>query len=135
MSERDIFTAARELTDPVARAAYLDGACGGDAGLRSRVEALLRAHNQPDSLLDHPAVAPPAPAEHLEHFVVAEAAQRVGSGGRGQERQRLVVGRRAALAADRTGGPGVVVVRGDRRVIEEAVRLVVGAEQRLDPRP
>ena len=57
MSERDIFTAAREMTDPAARSAYLDGACGGDAGLRSRIEALLRAHDQPDSLLDHPAVA------------------------------------------------------------------------------
>src|SRR5262249_2218908 len=47
-----------EMTDPAARSTYLDGACGGDPGLRSRVEALLRAHNQPDSLLDGPAVAP-----------------------------------------------------------------------------
>ena len=47
------------MTDPAARAAYLDGACGGDAGLRSRVEALLRAHDQPDSLLDHPAAVAP----------------------------------------------------------------------------
>src|SRR6516162_6042034 len=61
MSERDIFTAAREMTDAAARAAYLDGACGGDPGLRSRVEALLRAHDQPDSLLDHPVVAPHDP--------------------------------------------------------------------------
>jgi serine/threonine protein kinase len=61
VSERDIFTAAREMTDPAARSAYLDGACGGDPGLRSRVEALLRAHDQADSLLDHPAVAPPDP--------------------------------------------------------------------------
>jgi serine/threonine protein kinase/Leucine-rich repeat (LRR) protein len=58
MNERDIFTAAREITDPVAISAYLDGACGADTELRSRVEALLRAHDQPDSLLDHPAVAP-----------------------------------------------------------------------------
>jgi serine/threonine protein kinase len=58
MSERDIFTAARGITDPVARCAYLDGACGADTGLRSRVEALLRAYDQPDSLLDHPAIAP-----------------------------------------------------------------------------
>src|SRR5262249_12433802 len=61
MSERDICTAARAMTDPAVRAAYLDGACGGDPGLRSRVEALLRAHDQPDSLLDHPAVTPPDP--------------------------------------------------------------------------
>ncbi|QDU21310.1 bifunctional serine/threonine-protein kinase/formylglycine-generating enzyme family protein [Urbifossiella limnaea] len=61
MSERDIFTAACELTDPAARAAYLGNACGGDAGLKARVEALLRAHDRPDSLLDHPAVAPHDP--------------------------------------------------------------------------
>ncbi len=59
MSERDIFNAAREMTDPAARSAYLDRACGGDRELRSRVEALLRAHDRPDSLLDHPAAAPP----------------------------------------------------------------------------
>ena len=62
MSERDIFTAARVLTDPAARSAYLDGACGGDPALRSRVEALLRAHDQPNSLLDHPAVPARNPA-------------------------------------------------------------------------
>src|SRR5437588_524018 len=61
MSERDIFTAALEQTDPVARSAYLDEACDGDPALRERVEVLLRAHDQPDSLLDAPAVAPPDP--------------------------------------------------------------------------
>jgi eukaryotic-like serine/threonine-protein kinase len=58
MSERDVFDAAREMTDPAARSAYLDGACGGDAELRSRVEALLRAHDGHDSLLDQPTLAP-----------------------------------------------------------------------------
>jgi serine/threonine protein kinase len=61
MSERDIFTAARQMTDPAARSAYLDEACGGDPALRGRVEALLRAHERPDSLLDAPAAAPPEP--------------------------------------------------------------------------
>jgi hypothetical protein len=61
MSERDVFTAARQMTDPAARSAYLDEACGGDPALRGRVEALLRAHEQPDSLLDAPAAAPPDP--------------------------------------------------------------------------
>jgi serine/threonine protein kinase len=62
MSERDIFTAARQATDPAARSAYLDEACGRDAALRGRVEALLRAHEQPDSLLDAPAAELPAAA-------------------------------------------------------------------------
>src|SRR6516225_552386 len=59
MSERDIFTAARQMTDPAARSAYLDEACDGDPALRDRVEALLQAHGQRDSLLDAPAAALP----------------------------------------------------------------------------
>jgi eukaryotic-like serine/threonine-protein kinase len=40
-----IFAKALEWTDPAARAAYLDRACGDDAALRRRVEALLAAHD------------------------------------------------------------------------------------------
>ncbi len=50
-----VFLAAAEIHDPAERARFLDGAC--DAELKSRVEALLHAHDQPDSLLDHPADA------------------------------------------------------------------------------
>jgi formylglycine-generating enzyme required for sulfatase activity/Leucine-rich repeat (LRR) protein len=57
VNEKDVFTTARELTDPAARSAYLDGACNGDPTLRDRVEALLRAHDQPDKLLDQAAEA------------------------------------------------------------------------------
>ena len=59
MSRRGILTAARGLTDPVVRGAYLDEACGADTGLRSRVEALLRAADRPNSLLDQQAIAAP----------------------------------------------------------------------------
>src|SRR6266702_1559352 len=38
----DIFLKAREMGEPTERAAYLAQACGADAALRSRVEALLR---------------------------------------------------------------------------------------------
>src|SRR5437868_11623273 len=44
MTEETIFAAALELSDPAARAAYLDNACAGDADLRRQVEALLEAH-------------------------------------------------------------------------------------------
>jgi serine/threonine protein kinase len=56
-----VFLGATEIADPADRAKFLDGACDGDAELRCRVEALLRAHDQPDSLLDQPAVAPHEP--------------------------------------------------------------------------
>jgi serine/threonine protein kinase len=38
----DIYLNAREIGDPTERASYLAQACGADAALRSRVEALLR---------------------------------------------------------------------------------------------
>src|SRR5262249_41878624 len=41
---KSLFLAASDL-DPAERAAYLDRECGGDAELRARVEALLRAND------------------------------------------------------------------------------------------
>ncbi len=55
---KEIFLEATEQPDEAARAAYLDRACGGDAGLRERVEALLRSHEPAGSFLDNPAVKP-----------------------------------------------------------------------------
>src|SRR4051812_36592225 len=60
---KELFLAALERETAAARAAFLDEACADDRGLRHRVEALLRAHNQVDSLLDTPAVALDTPPE------------------------------------------------------------------------
>ena len=46
-----IFTEALRLPEGRAATAYLDRACGGDAGLRLRVEALLAAHARADDVL------------------------------------------------------------------------------------
>jgi hypothetical protein len=56
MNQRDIFAAAIQITDPVARAAYLEQACGGDTNLRRRVETLIRAHGSAGDFLARPAV-------------------------------------------------------------------------------
>ena len=45
-----IICQARERS-PAERAAFLDGACAGDMGLRERIEALLAAPNESDPLL------------------------------------------------------------------------------------
>src|ERR1051326_5790239 len=54
MTEAEIFTAALEKIDPREQSAFLAEACAGDQKLRRRIETLLRAHAQPDELLDAP---------------------------------------------------------------------------------
>ena len=53
-----VFLSAVECDEPAARAAVLDRECSTDLELRRRVEALLKAIDQPDSLLDKPIVGP-----------------------------------------------------------------------------
>jgi tetratricopeptide (TPR) repeat protein len=51
MNELDLFT--RALEQPAGeRTAFLDRACGGDVGLRARLDELLRCHDSDQSLLD-----------------------------------------------------------------------------------
>ncbi len=58
---KEICLEAAELADEAARAAYLDKACGADAGVRDRVEALLRSHDPDGSFLGIPAAVVPDP--------------------------------------------------------------------------
>ena len=53
MNEETIFSQAIEKPENE-RSAYLDHACRDDAELRRRVEALLAAHDSPDSFLEDP---------------------------------------------------------------------------------
>ena len=57
---KEVFLGATEQPDEAALAAYLNRACGGDAGLRERVETLLRSHEPDGSFLKTPAVRRPA---------------------------------------------------------------------------
>jgi serine/threonine protein kinase len=56
MSERSIFLTALEKKAGAERGAYLDEACGADAALRQRIEALLRSHGAAGKFLDVPAL-------------------------------------------------------------------------------
>jgi serine/threonine protein kinase len=55
LDEAAIFNRARQIETPEARQTYLQQACGGDAALQARVEALLRVHEQERSFLNVPA--------------------------------------------------------------------------------
>ena len=57
--EQEIYLEALERGRPGERQAYLDRACGDDAALRARVEALLR-YPTDDGFLEEPALATPA---------------------------------------------------------------------------
>jgi serine/threonine protein kinase/tetratricopeptide (TPR) repeat protein len=57
MTEASIFAEALGKASDQERAAYLAEACAGDEKLRRRVEALLRAHAEPDDILDRPEAA------------------------------------------------------------------------------
>ena len=56
MHERDILLSALEKGLPEEREAYLQEVCAGDAPMRSRIEALLRASEVADSFLERPAL-------------------------------------------------------------------------------
>ncbi len=55
---KELFVAALDL-DPHGRAAFLDRECGDDAELRQRLDALLAAHDHPESALERPLAANP----------------------------------------------------------------------------
>jgi serine/threonine protein kinase/tetratricopeptide (TPR) repeat protein len=114
---------------PADRAAALDLACGGDAELRLRVEALLKAHDAPDSLLDEPAVDPAAmqeptdderrgaspPAEAVGTLIGPyKLLQTLGEGGMGTvwvAEQQQPVKRRVALKVIKPGLDSALVLR------------------------
>ncbi len=51
-SVKSIFDEAVEIASPEDRAAYLDRACGGDANIRSEVDALLQAFDRAGSFME-----------------------------------------------------------------------------------
>jgi eukaryotic-like serine/threonine-protein kinase len=112
--EREIFFAALDRATAEERAAYLDGACGSELGLRHRVEALLAQHFEKDSFLMRPAIDEGAtlalPAHPVEEsgMVIGryKLMQPLGEGGFGSvwaAEQREPVRRRVALKIVKLG--------------------------------
>ncbi len=116
---KELFGAAIELPDAVARAEYLEKACGDDAELRGRLELLLQAHDAPASALKQP-LAGQRTGDYQSRaagFIPAEVAgtliagkykllQQIGEGGMGsvwKARQTEPVKRYVAVKLIKTG--------------------------------
>src|SRR5262245_26874989 len=89
---KSLFLAAADLADPAERAAYLDRECGGDAELRARVEALLRADvavevatsaNEEAGLMGTEAYVAADPAPGVIVAGKYKLSERIGEGGMG----------------------------------------------------
>ena len=88
--EEEIFLNALEIGSSERRDAYLDEACGDDAELRRRVEALLRRHQESRGPLDAPlagvdvtANPPPATEKPGTQIGSYKLLQEIGEGGMG----------------------------------------------------
>ena len=109
---REIFLVAIEQYAPDEWPRYLDEVCANDPELRQRVEILLEAHVGDESLLDIPAIAPPAtidqpisekPGTQIGPYKLL---QQIGKGGMGVvylAEQKEPVKRRVALKIIKPG--------------------------------
>jgi hypothetical protein len=88
MNEQTLFTAALEQ-EPASRAAFLDQACADDAGLRERVEKLLKLHERAGDFMEQPAAAvgpttdQPPPERPGTQIGPYKLLQQIGEGGMG----------------------------------------------------
>lgn len=109
---KSIFVAASEK--PLAeRAAYLDEATAGDTTLRARVEALLKAHDNPDSFLQEPA------AEFGATIELSPAESQLA------EKPGTVIGPYKLLEQIGEGGMGVVYMADQQAPVRRRVALKI----------
>jgi eukaryotic-like serine/threonine-protein kinase len=119
MREQTIFIEALEIADPAERAAFLDRASGGDAAVRERVEKLLHRHQQDDSFLAGPAVAPALTGAYTPEPGGAEAVTGPIEG------PGTVVGPYKLLQQIGEGGMGVVYMAEQSRPVRRVVALKI----------
>ena len=108
-NEEDIFLAALEIDLPAGRAAYLDEACGENAGLRCRVEKLLLRHQESGGILD----APPPGIDSTNRIATVS------------EKPGALIGPYKLLEQIGEGGFGVVFLAEQERPVRRRVALKI----------
>jgi eukaryotic-like serine/threonine-protein kinase len=137
MNELDIFTAAWAIADPVARAAYLHGACAGRTVLHRRLEELLSTRDGQDSPLDRLPGNPAAFAATATCIspdpddIEAEAASRqrdvtsAESPGRGETVGSVIAGKYKLIEEIGQGGMGSVFIARQTDPVRRSVAVKV----------
>jgi hypothetical protein len=104
--ERAIFEEALEITSAEGRLGHLKGACGEDAALLARVQALLQAHEAPEGFL---------PEQPKDGTTIRMLTEKVGD----------KIGHYRLLEQIGEGGFGVVYVAEQREPIKRRVALKI----------
>ncbi|MEX2308796.1 MAG: serine/threonine-protein kinase, partial [Pirellulales bacterium] len=107
---KDIFIELVGTVPPDEWDARLDQACAGDHELRTRVRALLRAHAEPGSFMEQPAIADDATVNHEPPI---------------SERPGTVIGPYKLLQQIGEGGMGVVFMAEQTEPIQRTVALKI----------
>jgi eukaryotic-like serine/threonine-protein kinase len=112
---KSLFLAASDLIDPAERAAFLDRECGGDAELRARVEALLRANDAAPLPLAPEATVDSAPGQpQTEDY--GDPTARVGA---------ILAGKYKLIEEIGEGGMGSVFMAQQTEPVKRAVAVKV----------
>jgi tetratricopeptide (TPR) repeat protein len=106
---KELFFAALDLSDRQARQAFLERECGDEADLRQRLEVLLKAHDDPASVLDQPLSAE-GPATAAYH-------------GQAEDVGAVIAGRYKLLEQIGEGGMGTVWVAEQTQPVRRKVAL------------
>src|SRR5262249_33455665 len=115
---KSLFLAASDCVDAAERAAYLDRECGGDADLRGRVEALLRANDAAPlpSIKAAEATSTHAPDRQPETADYGDPTARVGA---------ILAGKYKLIEEIGEGGMGAVYMAQQAEPVKRAVAVKV----------